>query len=112
MTTKLSVKLDFARVISPKHLNRRKIVWCSSEKRPYFAHFAAPKIEPYFTYNFAKLWLGSTGSAATLTQQEISNSVDLLRDGLVLRGDVLSTSSCHRPIASRRARHRRRIFEP
>jgi hypothetical protein len=57
MTTKLSVKLDFARIISPKHLHRRKIVWYSSEKRPYFAHFAVLKIGLYFAKNFEKFRL-------------------------------------------------------
>jgi hypothetical protein len=42
------VKPDFARAISPKHVNRRKVVWLSSEKRPFFAHTTALKTEPFF----------------------------------------------------------------
>jgi hypothetical protein len=57
MTAKISGKPDFARVISPKDLHRYKVVWCSSEKRKLFVHFATLKIEPYFAKSFSKFWL-------------------------------------------------------
>jgi hypothetical protein len=52
------------------------------------------------------------GSAATLPQQEKNNSVVVQRGGFIPRGDLPSASSSRWPIASRRARHRRRMFEP
>jgi hypothetical protein len=51
------------------------------------------------------------GSAATLPQQEKNNSADVQRGGFILRGDVPSVSSSRWPKASRRARHRRCMFE-
>jgi hypothetical protein len=58
------------------------------------------------------LQFAKAGSAATLSQQEKNNTKDLQRGGFIPRGDVHSTSSCRWPIASRRARHRLRMFEP
>jgi hypothetical protein len=52
------------------------------------------------------------GSAATLSQQEKNNSADVQWGGFIPRGDVPLVSSSRWPIASRRARHRRRIFGP
>jgi hypothetical protein len=50
-------------------------------------------------------------SAATLSQQEKNNSAEVQRGGFIPRGDIPSTSSGRWPIASRRARHRQRLFE-
>jgi hypothetical protein len=63
VATSFSVKPEFARVIPPKYLHRRKILRFSSEKRPYFAHFTTLKIEPHFTKNFSQFWLGTNRGA-------------------------------------------------
>jgi hypothetical protein len=58
------------------------------------------------------LQFANAGSVATLPQQEKRNLADVLRDGFIPRGDEPSTISSHLPVASRRVRHRRRMFEP
>jgi len=52
------------------------------------------------------------GSATTLPQQAKKISADVQRGGFIPRGDVSSASSGRWPNASRRKRHRRRMFEP
>jgi hypothetical protein len=51
------------------------------------------------------LQFAKADSTATLSQQEKSNSADVQRDGFILSRRYTW------PIASRRARHRRRMFE-
>jgi hypothetical protein len=58
------------------------------------------------------LQFAKAGSAATLPQQEKSNSAYVLWGGFIPCGDVPSESSSQWPIASRRARYRRGKFEP
>jgi hypothetical protein len=48
--------------------------------------------------------------AATLPQQEKNNSTDVQRGGFKSRGDIPSASFYRLPIASWRARHRRRMY--
>jgi len=58
------------------------------------------------------LQFAKAGSFATLSKQEKHNSADAQRAGFIYRGDAPSASSSGWTIASRRARHRRQIFEP
>jgi hypothetical protein len=57
------------------------------------------------------LQLAEVGSVVTLSQKEKKSSVGVQQGGFISRGDVLSASSSCWPIASRRTRHRRRMFE-
>jgi hypothetical protein len=64
-----------------------------------------------FVFATCPLQFANAGSAATLSQQEKKYSEDSQRGGFIPRGDVLSTSSSRWPMASRRARHRRHMFQ-
>jgi hypothetical protein len=66
----------------------------------------------FFVLATCSLQSGKAGCASALSQQEKSNSADVQRGGFIPHGDTSSASSCRWPIASRRARHRRRLFGP
>jgi hypothetical protein len=65
-----------------------------------------------FVFASCPLQFAKAGSAAALSQQEKNISEDVQRGGFILRGDISSASSNRWPIASRQARHRRKMFEP